>query len=190
MYKRFIKRALDFIAAVLAIIILMPVYGIVSVGIFVSMGWPIVYLQNRVGRNLKILKIFKFRTMVKNADQIGPYMTAQNDERITPVGGFLRKTSLDEIPQLFNVLLGSMSLVGPRPDVPAQEKLYVPQTWVLRHTEHPGITGLAQVLYRSNATMEQRIAADLKYVQEVSFILDIKIILKTITIVFRRTNTN
>ena len=119
--------------------------------------------------------MLKFRSMVKNAASIGPYFTSANDPRITRVGRFIRRTSLDELPQLINVLLGDMSLVGPRPDVPAQRSLYTEADWVQRCSVRPGITGLAQALYRSTSTEAQRLEADLRYTREASLWLDLKI---------------
>jgi lipopolysaccharide/colanic/teichoic acid biosynthesis glycosyltransferase len=119
--------------------------------------------------------MLKFRSMVKNAASIGPYFTSANDPRITRVGRFIRRTSLDELPQLLNVLQGDMSLVGPRPDVPAQQCLYSEADWAQRCSVRPGITGLAQALYRSDSTEAQRLEADLRYTREASLWLDLKI---------------
>ena len=110
-----------------------------------------------------------------NAAAAGPYFTQTNDARITRVGQFIRRTSIDELPQIFNVLLGHMSLVGPRPDVPVQKALYSPQDWASRCSVRPGITGLAQALIRSEGTHEDRLALDLRYVREASLWLDLKI---------------
>jgi lipopolysaccharide/colanic/teichoic acid biosynthesis glycosyltransferase len=119
--------------------------------------------------------MLKFRSMVKNAAAIGPYFTAADDPRITRVGRFIRRTSLDELPQLLNVLRGDMSLVGPRPDVPAQRTLYTDAEWALRCSVRPGITGLAQALLRSQATEQQRRDLDLRYAREHTLWLDLKI---------------
>jgi lipopolysaccharide/colanic/teichoic acid biosynthesis glycosyltransferase len=118
--------------------------------------------------------------MVKNAAQIGPYHTGANDPRVTRVGRVIRRTSLDELPQLFNVLRGDMSLVGPRPDVPAQRPLYSPTDWVQRCSVRPGITGLAQATVRSEGTAAERLALDLRYVAERSLWLDFRIIWLTV----------
>jgi lipopolysaccharide/colanic/teichoic acid biosynthesis glycosyltransferase len=123
--------------------------------------------------------MYKFRSMVKNAGAIGPYYTASDDPRITRVGRFIRRTSLDELPQLFNVVKGDMSLVGPRPDVPAQRQLYTAEDWQLRCSVRPGITGLAQAELRSEATPEQRLALDLRYAREHSLPMDLCILAKT-----------
>ena len=118
--------------------------------------------------------------MVRNAAAIGPFNTSANDPRITRVGRFIRRTSLDELPQLFNVLLGDMSLVGPRPDVPVQRSLYNDRDWALRCSVRPGITGLAQVVLRSEGTEDDRRELDLRYVREHSVWLDLKILAQTV----------
>jgi len=131
--------------------------------------------QTRLGLHGREFGMFKFRSMVKNAATIGPYFTTANDPRVTRVGRFIRRTSLDELPQLINVLRGDMSLVGPRPDVPAQRCLYSEADWAQRCSVRPGITGLAQVLYRSESAGTQRLEADLRYTREASLWLDLKI---------------
>ena len=118
--------------------------------------------------------------MVINAEKQGSYFTQDNDSRITFLGKFLRKTSLDELPQLFNVIKGDMSLVGPRPDVSQQQKLYSKKEWRTRCSVRPGITGLAQATLRSQATVQERKAMDLQYVKKKSFFLDLKIIMMTL----------
>ena len=130
--------------------------------------------------NGRIFRIFKFRSMVKNADSIGSFQTLDHDSRITRVGIFLRKNSLDELPQLINVLIGDMSIVGPRPDVPQQRELYTDKEWKKRTSVRPGITGLAQAKLRSAATPDQRKMLDLEYVDNLSVMQDFKIILLTI----------
>src|SRR6218665_429349 len=123
-------------------------------------------------------RMYKFRSMVRQAARLGPHFTTGGDDpRITPVGRWLRRTSIDELPQLLNVLKGDMSLVGPRPDLPVQRDLYTEAQWLARCSVRPGITGLAQALYRSEATHEQRLAADLRYAREMSLWLDLQIML-------------
>jgi lipopolysaccharide/colanic/teichoic acid biosynthesis glycosyltransferase len=124
--------------------------------------------------------MYKFRSMVRNAAAIGPYYTASDDPRVTTVGRFLRRSSIDELPQLLNVLMGDMSLVGPRPDVPVQRPLYNDGDWAQRCSVRPGITGLAQALLRSEATESQRLALDLRYAREHNFWLDLRIIAWTL----------
>ena len=140
------------------------------------------YRQTRIGKNGKPFKIFKFRTMVSNADQIGGYSTSKNDSRITKIGAFLRKTSLDELPQILNILLGDMSLIGPRPDVPAQKENYTEKEFINRHQVLPGITGLAQCRNRHNLTNSGRKKYDIFYNKKISFALDMKIVLWTLKV--------
>jgi lipopolysaccharide/colanic/teichoic acid biosynthesis glycosyltransferase len=128
--------------------------------------------------------------MVANADQVGSFRTQEGDHRITKVGRFLRKTSLDELPQLVNVLTGDMSLVGPRPDTPKQEADYTPDEWEARHRVRPGITGLAQATLRSAATPEERIAADLDYARNPSLARDMRILAMTAKQVIGRRGAN
>jgi lipopolysaccharide/colanic/teichoic acid biosynthesis glycosyltransferase len=159
------KRFLDLSFATVAALVLSPLLLLTAVAIWAETGSPVLFRQQRVGRYGQTFAMYKFRSMVKNAAAIGPYHTANNDARITRVGRFIRKTSIDELPQIINVLKGDMSLVGPRPDVPVQRADYTEAQWAQRCSVRPGITGLAQALYRSAATSEQRLALDLQYVQ-------------------------
>lgn len=169
------KRLVDVLLSLAALMVLSPFMLVAAVAILLDSGVPVFYRQIRVGRGGREFGMYKFRSMVKNAAEIGPYHTANDDPRITRVGRFLRKTSIDELPQLINVLKGEMSLVGPRPDVPAQRGLYQDADFTQRVSVRPGITGLAQVLYRSDAIGTQRLDADLEYTREFSFWLDLKI---------------
>ena len=174
------KRLFDIAGALTALLLLSPLLLGSALAVAAESGWPVLFRQTRVGLHGRTFGMFKFRSMVKNAASIGPYFTSTNDPRITRVGRFIRRTSLDELPQLINVLKGDMSLVGPRPDVPAQQSLYTPADWAQRCSVRPGITGLAQALYRSESVGNQRLEADLRYVRERNFWLDLKIILMTI----------
>jgi lipopolysaccharide/colanic/teichoic acid biosynthesis glycosyltransferase len=174
------KRAMDVLLSLLALLLLAPLMLLVALAVAAESGWPVLFKQQRVGQGDCEFGLYKFRSMVKNAAAIGPYHTASNDARITRVGRFIRRTSLDELPQLLNVLKGEMSLVGPRPDVPAQRALYTPEDWRLRCSVRPGITGLAQALLRSQATPEQRLDLDLRYVREHSVVLDLRILAWTV----------
>jgi lipopolysaccharide/colanic/teichoic acid biosynthesis glycosyltransferase len=183
------KRAVDVLLACLALALLAPVLLPVAAAIWLESGRPILFRQVRLGQGGREFGMYKFRSMVKNAAAIGPYYTAAGDPRITRVGRIIRRTSLDELPQLFNVLRGEMSLVGPRPDVPAQRAGYNDEDWALRCSVRPGITGLAQALLRSEATEEQRLRLDLQYARERSIWLDVKIMLWTFRVLAgRRTN--
>ena len=166
---------MDIVLAMAALLALAPLLLGAALAIALETGLPVLFRQTRVGLNGREFGMYKFRSMVKNAAQVGPYFTTDNDPRITRVGRFVRRTSIDELPQLINVLKGEMSLVGPRPDVPAQRSLYTPVDWAQRRRVRPGITGLAQALYRSDSTEAQRLEADLRYTRDASLWLDLKI---------------
>lgn len=169
------KRLLDMAGAAAALLLLSPLLLGTALAVALDSGWPVLFRQVRVGRHGQPFGMFKFRSMVKNAADIGPYFTTSADPRITRVGRFIRRTSLDELPQLINVLKGDMSLVGPRPDVPDQRALYTEADWRQRCSVRPGITGLAQAQYRSDSTEAQRLEADLRYTREASLWLDLQI---------------
>ncbi len=178
-----IKLLFDRTVALLALsILLIPVFIPVWLLIRLTSKGSAIYSHTRIGKHCQPFKLYKFRSMVVGADKSG-YQTQDGDSRITPIGKILRKTSLDELPQLYNVLIGDMSLVGPRPDTPMQEKDYTPEDWKLRHTVRPGITGLAQVNGRSNISGEDRLAYDLEYARNASFMLDLSIMLRTLNVI-------
>ena len=170
------KRLMDIVLSLIALALLAPVLLLTAVVVVWDSGLPVFFRQTRVGLGGCEFGMLKFRSMVKNAASAGPYFTQANDARITRVGQFIRRTSIDELPQIINVLLGDMSLVGPRPDVPAQQSLYTPQDWAQRCSVRPGITGLAQVKGRSAVSFEQRLALDLDYAKNVSWWRDVQII--------------
>jgi lipopolysaccharide/colanic/teichoic acid biosynthesis glycosyltransferase len=171
---------MDITLSLVALLILSPVLLGAMLAITLESGFPILFRQTRLGLHSREFGMFKFRSMVKNAASIGPYFTSDNDPRITRVGRFIRRTSIDELPQILNVLKGDMSLVGPRPDVPAQRCLYSDADWAQRCSVRPGITGLAQALYRSTSSETQRLEADLRYTRESSVWLDLKIMAWTL----------
>jgi lipopolysaccharide/colanic/teichoic acid biosynthesis glycosyltransferase len=173
------KRLVDIVLAGLALLLLSPVLLATALAVAWDSGRPVLFRQERVGRGGRTFGMLKFRSMVRNAAAIGPFNTAAHDPRITRVGRFIRRTSLDELPQLVNVLRGDMSLVGPRPDLPVQRSLYDDADWALRCSVRPGITGLAQVELRSEGTEDQRRALDLRYVREQSLRLDLRILART-----------
>ncbi len=182
----FIKRAFDIIVSLTLIILLtaIPVLIIVPITIKLTSKGPAVFTQERVGKGGKVFKIYKFRTMRTPEDSVRPDGTVMEPkERITKVGRFLRKTSLDELMQLFNVLFGHMSLVGPRPTLPYQVERYNDEQ-KRRHNMRPGVTGWAQVNGRNELTWTEKIQYDVEYIDKFSLWMDIKILFKTVGVVF------
>ncbi|WP_057906505.1 sugar transferase [Ligilactobacillus araffinosus] len=191
---RVCKRIFDIIASVIGLIILSPVFLIVAIAIKLDDGGPVFYDQIRVGRNGKKFKMFKFRSMRVNAeDEIeklqkhsevdGAMFKMRNDPRVTRVGKFIRKTSIDEFPQLINVLIGQMSVVGPRPPLPREVKNYTEYDKQRLYVK-PGCTGLWQVTARNSVGFQEMVNIDLDYIQNRSIWLDLKIIFKTIKVIF------
>ncbi|MBN8704202.1 MAG: sugar transferase [Bacteroidetes bacterium] len=174
------KRLIDFLSSLFLIVLTLPLIILVSFLIKITDKGPIFYLQRRVGLHGKIFMIYKFRSMYHAQGKDWPYSTSTNDPRITRIGYYLRKSSMDEIPQLLNVLKGEMSLIGPRPNVEAQISNYTPEEYSLRNSVLPGITGLAQATIRSYGTEKERLEKDLFYVNNMCFLLDLKIIFLTI----------
>lgn len=174
------KRCLDIVLSLVGLLVLSPILFAIALAVVLESGPPVLFRQVRVGRGGRLFQMWKFRSMVKDAAVLGPYFTSSGDPRITCVGHFIRRTSIDELPQLVNVLLGDMSLVGPRPDVPAQRELYTDAQWAERCLVRPGITGLAQVVVRSEGTEAERLALDLSYVRKHSVLLDLKLLLRTV----------
>lgn len=189
MYDKYIKRLLDIILVLMLFLPLFLISILIAIAIKVDSKGPVLFKQKRLGRDGDIFNILKFRTMIENAENIGPGLsTFEGDPRVTRVGNILRKTSLDELPQLFNVLKGDMSIVGPRPPVPYHPRKYheyndhQKQRFMVR----PGITGYAQVKGRNSLTWDERIEFDVQYVNKQNLFLDIKIVLLTILKVFKR----
>lgn len=177
-----IKRVVDLLSCLLGAILLSPILLIISVTIKLTSKGPVLFKQERLGRNGMIFEIFKFRTMVDNAENIGSGLkTFKNDPRITRVGNVLRKTSLDELPQLINVIKGDMSIIGPRPPVPYHPRRYEEYSnhQVQRFKVKPGITGLAQIEGRNILTWDERIEFDVEYVKKNNLLLDMKILFLT-----------
>jgi undecaprenyl phosphate N,N'-diacetylbacillosamine 1-phosphate transferase len=184
-YRLYLKRLLDALVAGAAIIILAPLYLLIAVAIYLSMGRPAIFRQPRVGRDEQIFTIFKFRTM---SDARGPDgRLLENAARLTRTGAFLRATSLDELPQLWNILRGDMSFVGPRPLLIENLPYYFPRER-LRHAVRPGITGLAQISGRNELSWDQRLELDAQYVERQTFRLDLHIALTTVGKVLRRSD--
>jgi hypothetical protein len=182
MYKTFFKPLIDFIAAFAAFIILSPLFIIVTLLLFFANQGKPFFVQARPGKRGKVFRILKFKTMNDRKDEQGNLLP--DSERLTLIGSIVRKTSLDEIPQLLNVLIGDMSLIGPRPLLVEYLPLYN-ETQRRRHEAKPGITGWAQVNGRNAISWEQKFDYDVYYVDNISFLLDVKIILLTLVNVFR-----
>jgi len=176
-YRRFFKRPMDFILSLMAIIVLSPVLMIVGVLVRVKLGSPILFKQKRPGLNEKIFTMYKFRTMTDEKDEDGELLP--DSVRLTKFGRMLRSTSLDELPELFNILKGDMSIIGPRP-LAVQYLPYYTETERMRHSVRPGLSGLAQINGRNTATWEERFNFDVKYVNEITFFGDLKIIIQTV----------
>lgn len=183
------KRLFDVALAAIALVVLSPVIVACAFVVAVTSPGPVIYSGERVGAAERRFRQLKFRTMVVDADRAG-FQTADADRRVTRAGRWLRRTSLDELPQFLNVLRGDMSLVGPRPAAVPQLALYADEERRARARVRPGITGLAQVKGRSSLSVAQAIAFDLEYVRTASFALDVQIIYLTIGAVARRTGSN
>lgn len=183
MYAKYIKRPLDFTLSLIAIIILSPLLLIVAILVRIKLGKPVIFKQQRPGKNEKIFTLYKFRTMTDKKDENGNLLP--DEQRLTKFGKALRSTSLDELPELWNILKGDMAIVGPRPLLVEYLPLYN-EKQKLRHDVRPGLTGLAQISGRNAITWEEKFKDDLEYVNNITFIQDAKIILKTITKVFKR----
>lgn len=190
-----IKRIFDMVLSFLGIIIVSPIYLVTIIAIKLDSKGQVIFKQTRVGKDGKKFTIYKFRTMVVDAEkkrelQLNPddienfVFQSSSDSRITKVGAFLRKSSIDELPQLFNVLIGNMSLVGPRPEIPEVVKFY-PQRYMQRLLVTPGITGLAQVSGRGEIELGKTIEYDLDYIKNFSILMDLKILVKTVLSVAR-----
>lgn len=184
--QKIVKVLIDLLASALALIMLSPLVAIIATAIKLDSSGPIIFTQKRAGREGKPFVICKFRTMVIEAEKRGAgVFVEENDARITRVGRFLRHTSLDELPQLINVLKGEMSLVGPRPTLPYQVERYEERQWG-RLKVKPGVTGWAQINGRNALTWPERIELDLWYIENWSLQLDLKILMRTIFVALGR----
>jgi hypothetical protein len=184
MYKHFFKRLIDFSVALIVLICISPLLLVVTLWLyFANKGGGAFFLQERPGKNGKIFKVIKYKTMTDERDEQGQLLP--DDKRLTPVGSFVRSTSIDELPQLFNVLKGDMSLIGPRPLLPQYLALYSPSQ-ARRHEVRPGISGWAQCHGRNAISWTQKFEYDVWYVDHVSFLTDMKVIYYTIKAVLKR----
>lgn len=187
MYKLFFKRLIDIICSLVGLIVFSPILVIVALLVRINLGSPIFFTQNRLGKNGKEFKMIKFRTMKDAVDKFGEVLP--DEQRLTKFGKILRSTSLDELPELINVLKGDMTLVGPRPLLVEYKELYSERQF-RRHETSPGITGWAQVNGRNSISWNERFELDVWYVDNLSFFLDIKILFMTVLKVIKRDGIN
>lgn len=183
MYRKYIKRLLDIVISLCGIIVLSPVYLVLGILVRIKLGAPVIFRQDRPGKNEKIFQLYKFRSMTDEKDENGNLLP--DEVRLTSFGKKLRSTSLDELPEFFNILKGDMSLIGPRPLLVR----YLPRYNELqrhRHDVRPGLTGLAQVNGRNALTWEKRFEYDLEYVRKLSFAMDVYIAMRTVRAVLKR----
>lgn len=181
MYRNFLKRLFDVILAIILMVILFPVFLICALAVKLDSEGPIIFKQERSGKDGKVFKMCKFRSMVKNND----VHDLKCEDKVTKVGAFLRSTSLDEIPQLYNILKGEMSFIGPRPWITDYSK-YFTDNQRRRLEVRPGLTGLAQCSGRNDITIREKIDLDVYYVDHLSFWMDVNVIIKTIQAVISR----
>lgn len=182
-YKKYIKRILDFVLALMALVAFSPALLIVWCLVRIKLGSPAIFIQERPGLNEKIFRLYKFRTMTDARDENGELLS--DEVRLTQFGKILRSTSLDELPELWNIVKGDMSIVGPRPLLVRYLPLYN-ERQKHRHDVRPGFTGLAQVNGRNAITWEEKFEWDVKYVENITFKQDVKIILNTVKVVLKR----
>ena len=185
MYRKYIKRLLDIIMATAGIIVLSPVMLVTAFLVRVKLGSPVIFKQKRPGKNEKIFEMYKFRSMTDERDQDGNLLP--DEVRLTEFGKKLRATSLDELPELFNILKGDMSVVGPRPQL-VRDMVFMSSKQRKRHEVLPGLTGLAQVNGRNKISWEEKLSWDLKYVNHISLRTDLSIVVKTIIKVLKKEN--
>lgn len=183
MYRRFIKRGLDMILSGAALMLLSPIFLIVALLVRIKLGSPVIFHQERPGYGEKIFTLCKFRTMTDERDENGELLP--DAVRLTAFGSFLRKTSLDELPELWNIFKGDMSIIGPRPLLVGYLPYYTERER-LRHTVRPGLTGLAQVSGRNFIAWDDRLEKDVEYVEHLSFWMDLKVLWKTVKVVLKK----
>jgi undecaprenyl phosphate N,N'-diacetylbacillosamine 1-phosphate transferase len=182
-YRKYFKRPMDIILSLIALIVLSPILLIVALLVRIKLGSPVIFKQQRPGLNEKIFTMYKFRTMTDERDENGELLS--DSIRLTKFGRFLRASSLDELPELFNILKGDMSIVGPRPQL-VRDMVFMTKEQRQRHSVLPGLTGWAQVNGRNDISWEEKLLLDLEYIDNISFIEDWKIIFMTVIKVFKR----
>ena len=177
MYRRFFKRPVDIFFSLLAVVVFCWLYILVALLVRFKLGSPVIFKQARPGKDEKIFYLYKFRTMTNETDENGNLLP--DDVRLTPFGKFLRSTSLDELPEAFNILKGDMSIIGPRPQL-VRDMVFMTDEQRKRHTVKPGLSGLAQVKGRNGISWEQKLAYDLEYIKDITFLKDAKIVFLTV----------
>ena len=183
LYNKYIKRILDVLISLTFIVLFSWLYLILVILVRIKLGSPVLFCQERPGYNEKIFTLYKFRTMTDKRDEKGNLLP--DSERLTKFGSILRSTSLDELPEMLNILKGDMSLIGPRPLL-VEYLPYYTEEEKQRHSVRPGLTGLAQVSGRNYLAWDKRLARDVEYVNHISFVMDLRIIIKTIMVVFKK----
>lgn len=183
MYAKYFKRAMDLICSCLALIILSPIFLIISLLVKINLGSPVLFVQQRVGKDDKVFNHIKFRSMTNDKDKFGQLLP--NEQRLTKFGKILRSTSLDELPQLFNIIKGEMSIIGPRP-LPVKYLSLYNEEQKRRHKVRPGLSSVSAITGRNKLTWEEKFEKDVWYVNNMSFLLDCKVILKTLIVVLKR----
>lgn len=186
-YKKYFKRLIDLILSTIALIVLSPIFLLLAILVKINLGSPVIFKQKRPGLNEKIFTLYKFRTMTDKRDEYGQLLP--DSMRLTRFGKFLRSTSLDELPELFNIIKGDMSIVGPRPQL-VKDMVFMTAEQRKRHSVLPGLTGWAQVNGRNSITWEEKLELDLEYVNKVTFLFDLKIMLMTVIKVIKRDGVN
>lgn len=187
MYERYVKRALDFTIALVVLVLFWWIYAIIAILVRIKLGSPVIFAQNRPGKDGKIFKLYKFRTMIDERDENGELLP--DEVRLTKFGKALRSTSLDELPELFNMLIGDMSLIGPRPLLAQYLPLYNEEQRH-RHDVRPGLTGWAQVNGRNAISWEEKFTYDVEYARNCTFEMDLKVFVATFVVLFNRTGIN
>lgn len=186
MYAKYFKRIVDIFCALAALIVFGWLYILVAILVRINLGSPVLFCQPRPGKDEKIFKLYKFRTMTDERDENGQLLP--DDVRLTKFGKILRSTSLDELPEAFNILKGDMSVIGPRPQL-VRDMVFMTPEQRKRHTVRPGLSGLAQVRGRNAISWEGKLATDLEYIENITFWGDVKIVLQTVIKVLKRSDT-
>lgn len=180
-YEKYFKRPIDFLCGLVAVIMFCWLFAVIAILVRIKLGSPVLFIQDRPGKDEKIFKLYKFRTMVDERDENGELLS--DEVRLTKFGKWLRSTSLDELPEAFNILNGTMSVIGPRPQL-VRDMTFMTDVQRKRHSVRPGLSGLAQIRGRNALSWDEKLATDLEYIEHVTFLGDVKIIINTVKQVF------